>query len=44
MDLEGLAFWSFGALKVSEGAIGYCKCFFVFCFCLNVCFIQEHMT
>ena len=26
MDLEGLAFWSFEALKVSEGAFGCCKC------------------
>ena len=30
MDLEGLVFWSFGALEVSKGAFGCCVCFFVF--------------
>ena len=43
MDLQGLAFWSFGASEVSDGAFGYCKCLFVFCFYLNVCLMQEHI-
>ena len=37
MDLEGLAFWNFRVLEVSEAAFGCCKCFFVFFFCLKAC-------
>lgn len=36
MDLEELALWSLGTLEVSEGVFGSCKCFLIFCFCLNV--------
>ncbi len=45
MDLEGLALWSFGRLEVSEGVFGYCKypVVFVFCLCLNVCLMHEHV-
>ena len=44
MDLEGLMLWSFKVLEVSEGTFGCCKNFFVICFCLNVCLMQEHVT
>ena len=32
IDFEGLAFWSFIALEVFEGAFGCCKYLFVFVF------------
>ena len=44
MDLKGLALSSFGALEVSECAFGCCECSFVICICMNVCFMQEHVT
>ena len=43
MDLQGLASWSFGVLKVFEVVFGCCKYYSIFIFLFNVCLMQKYV-